>query len=155
VSSDIADKLLYIQCLGFQYDTSVMEMHLHADGIPMWTEDCPMACGHDRPIDDTPPANVDLDSTQPTDHIPMDGIEPSLIPTEVDDECIMHQLSRDQLRLLWHQQRLGHIHSRCVAKMHEAADGVPKVPIVTELDTCPVCAHAKLRKAARGQTSYH
>jgi hypothetical protein len=82
----------------------------------------------------------------------MDGTAPSLIPADVDDECIVHQLSRNQLRLLWHQ-RLGHIHSRCVAKMHEAADGVPKVPIVTELDTCPVCAHAKLRKAARGQTS--
>jgi hypothetical protein len=149
VSSDVADKLLYIQRLGFQYDTPIEDMHLHADGIPMWTADCPLACGHDRQIDDTPSSNVDLNSTQPIDNTPMDGITPSLIPADVEDECIVHQLSRNQLRLLWHH----HIHSRRVAKMHEAADGVSKVPIATELDTCPVCAYAKLHKAARGQTS--
>jgi hypothetical protein len=127
-------------------------MHLHANGIPMWTEDCLLACGHDRPIDDTPSADVDLDSTQPPDHIPLDGTEPSLIPSNANDECIMHQLSRDQLRLLWHHC-LGHIHSGRVTKMHEAADGIPKVSIATKLDTCPVCAHAKLPKATRVQTS--
>jgi hypothetical protein len=37
--------------------------------------------------------------------------------------------------------------------MHKHADGIPPVPIATELDTCPVCAHAKLRKAARGLES--
>ena len=37
--------------------------------------------------------------------------------------------------------------------MHEHADGVPKVPIATDLDTCPICVHAKLRKAARGKES--
>jgi hypothetical protein len=129
-------------------------MHLHVDGIPMWTEDCPVACGHAHPVDDTPPTDINIDSTRPTDNTPMDGIDPSSIPTDVDDECIVHQLSRDQLPLIWHQ-RLGHIHSRRVAKMHEAADGIPKVPIATELDTCPVCAHAKLCKAACGQTSSH
>jgi hypothetical protein len=141
VSLDVADKLLYIQRLGFQYDTPIEEMHQHADGIPMWTEDCPLACGHDQPIDDTPSIDVGLDSTEPTDNPPIDGTTPSLIPTDVNDECIVHQLLRNQLRLLWHQH-LGHIHSRRVAKMHEAADCVPKVPIATELDTCPVCAHA-------------
>jgi hypothetical protein len=65
----------------------------------------------------------------------------------------MHQLSRDQLRLLWHQC-LGHIHSCRISKMQEAANGIPKVPIATELDTCPVCAHAKLHKAAHGPTSF-
>jgi hypothetical protein len=53
---------------------------------------------------------------------------------------------------LWHQ-RLGHIHSRRVSKMHKHADGIFPVPIATELDTCPVCAHAKLRKAASGMES--
>jgi hypothetical protein len=40
-----------------------------------------------------------------------------------------------------------------VSKMHKHADDIPPVPIATELDTCPVCAHAKLRKAARGLES--
>jgi hypothetical protein len=37
--------------------------------------------------------------------------------------------------------------------MHKHADGIPPVPIATELDTCPVCAHAKLRKTAHGLES--
>ena len=37
--------------------------------------------------------------------------------------------------------------------MNDVADGIPKVPIATELETCPICAHAKLRKAARGKNS--
>jgi hypothetical protein len=53
VSSDFTNKLLYIQCLGFQYDSPIEEMYLHADGIPMWTEDCPLAYGHDQPLDVT------------------------------------------------------------------------------------------------------
>jgi hypothetical protein len=48
---------------------------------------------------------------QPPDHVPLDGTKLSLTRTDVDDDCIMHQLSRDQLRLLWHQ-RLGYIDAR-------------------------------------------
>lgn len=66
------------------------------------------------------------------------------------DTYVLHHFSHDQLRILWHQ-RLGHIHSRRIAKMHRHADGIPKVPIATELDTCPICAQAKLRKVARGK----
>jgi hypothetical protein len=48
---------------------------------------------------------------------------------------------------------LGHIHSRRQSKMHRYAIGVPDVPIATELDNCPVCAQAKLRKAAASKES--
>jgi hypothetical protein len=36
-SLDAIDKLLYIQCLGFQHDMPIEEMYQHADGILMWT----------------------------------------------------------------------------------------------------------------------
>jgi hypothetical protein len=52
---------------------------------------------------------------------------------------------------LWHQ-RLGHLHSRRVSDLHKYARGVPHVPIATELDSCPVCAGAKLRRAACSTT---
>jgi hypothetical protein len=61
--------------------------------------------------------------------------------------CTLSSLSRDQQRILWHQ-RLGHLHSRRVSDVHKYARGVPSVPITGELDKCPVCLHAKLRKAA-------
>jgi hypothetical protein len=90
---------------------------------------------------------------KPPDDQPMDGTEPPFMSLDVNDEYMVNQLSRDQLRLLW-LQHLGHIHSNCVARMHDAAD-IPKVPVATELDTCPVCAHTKLHKAACGKTSSH
>jgi hypothetical protein len=62
----------------------------------------------------------------------------------------LSHLSRDQQRILWHQ-RLGHLHSRRVSDVHKYARGVPSVPIAGELDKCPVCLHAKLRKAAAGK----
>jgi hypothetical protein len=35
--------------------------------------------------------------------------------------------------------------------MHRHADGVPKIAIASALHTCPICAQAKLREAARGK----
>ena len=57
-----------------------------------------------------------------------------------------HQLTRDQQRILWHQ-RLGHMHSRRISDLHKYSVGVPKLPIATELEKCPICLHAKLRHA--------
>ena len=37
--------------------------------------------------------------------------------------------------------------------MHKFAHGIPSVPLATNLDQCPICAQAKLHKAARGQSS--
>jgi hypothetical protein len=61
-------------------------------------------------------------------------------------------LTQDQLRVLWHQ-RLGHMHSRRVATAYKYAAGVPKVPIASDLEACPVCKQSKLHKAARGKAS--
>jgi GAG-pre-integrase domain len=58
-------------------------------------------------------------------------------------------LARDQLCLLWHQ-RLGHLNFRRTSDLHRTTDGVPKIPIVHDLDTCPICLAAKLKRAARG-----
>jgi hypothetical protein len=43
-------------------------------------------------------------------------------------------LTRDQLRILWHQ-RLGHLHSRRVSDLHRYAQGVPQVPIARHYRT--------------------
>ena len=155
VSDEVIEKLKYIQRLGFQSDTPIEEMHEHADGIPIWTDDCPLACGHEAPSDDyvesDPVAAVPIAMKPPTERIEL-GPDPTYEYLEPGDRYMVNHLSRDQLRILWHQ-RLGHLHSRRVANMKDAADGIPKVPIATELDTCPICAHAKLRKANRGKTS--
>ena len=58
----------------------------------------------------------------------------------------MHQLTRDQQRILWHQ-RLGHLHSRHVSDLHKYLVGIPQLPLATELDKCLVCLHAMLRHA--------
>jgi len=68
-----------------------------------------------------------------------------------EDSYMMAHVTRQQLRLLWHH-RLGHMHSRRVSDLHRYADGVPPdIPLADELDTCPIYAQAKLRKANRGQ----
>jgi hypothetical protein len=66
---------------------------------------------------------------------------PSLLP--------IRQITREQQRILWHQ-RLGHIHPRRIAQAHKYADGVPIIANATDLEKCPICARAKLHKAARG-----
>jgi hypothetical protein len=68
---------------------------------------------------------------------------PSLAPS------IVRQLTREQQRTLWHQ-RLGHIHSRRVSEAHKYATGIPVLSNASDLDKCPICARAKLHKAARG-----
>jgi len=80
------------------------------------------------------------------------------LPTRLDEHVhddpdhtyVIRHVTRDQQRLLWHV-RFAHMHSRRVAEMHRHAIGVPKVAMATDLDTCPVCAAAKIKKAARGK----
>ena len=62
-------------------------------------------------------------------------------------EYALQHVTRNQLCLKWHLC-FGHMHFDRVAKMHRYADGVLKIPIATDLDTCPVCAATKLRKAS-------
>ena len=58
------------------------------------------------------------------------------------------ELSRDQLRNLWHM-RLGHFHTRRCEDAHHHVDGIPKLPRSDVLHTCPMCARSKLHKADR------
>jgi len=68
---------------------------------------------------------------------------------------LIHHLSQEQLSHLWHQ-RLGHINRRQVSTMHKYAHGIPKLPLPSDLDNCPVCLASKLHQAARGtQDSRH
>ncbi|KAI2496066.1 retrotransposon [Fragilaria crotonensis] len=67
----------------------------------------------------------------------------------LDDEpqsYTVRSLSRAALRMLWHQ-RLGHLNFRRLSEMHRYVKGMPKFPLPTELEGCPVCLAAKMRKA--------
>jgi hypothetical protein len=153
MSSSIAEKMLLFQRFGSQFDVPLEDLHLHALGVPIFDPSCPSVCGHQCPDHaDVPPATAS-NSPSPTNES-VDNADSDASPAYMEhgEEYLLCHLTRDQLRILWHQ-RLGHIHSRRVSKMHKHADGIPPVPIATELDTCPVCAHAKLRKAARGLES--
>ena len=120
-NDSLASKLLYYQRLGYQADVSLESLHEFVDGVPNWNESLPPVCGHD-------PSSVTSD----------------------EEQIRVSQLSRDQLRLLWHQ-RLGHLHDRRLHDTHKSADGIPRLPVGgTALDRCPVCIQAKLRKDNRG-----
>ncbi|KAI2495082.1 hypothetical protein MHU86_19437 [Fragilaria crotonensis] len=58
-------------------------------------------------------------------------------------------LSRSALRMLWHQ-RLGHINFRRLSEMHRFVKGMPQFKIPSEIEGCPICLAAKLRKAPAG-----
>lgn len=132
---------------------SLEDLHLHALGVPVFDPDCPSVCGHSSPpTDDPPPDDASASSTAPDAPLDDPPVDDSPTYMEPGEEYVLCHLSRDQLHILWHQ-RFGHMHYRRVSKMHRHADGVPPIPIATELDTCPVCAHAKLRKAARSKES--
>jgi hypothetical protein len=64
----------------------------------------------------------------------------------------VHQLSRNHQRHLWHQ-RFGHINARRLVQAHQFAIGVPPLPKPGPLDSCAICAKAKLHKASRLQDS--
>jgi hypothetical protein len=153
MSSSIAEKMLLFQRFGSQFDVPLEDLHLHTLGVPIFDPSCPSVCGHQCPDHADFPPETASNSPSPTNES-VDNAHSDASPAYMEhgEEYVLCHLTRDQLRILWHQ-RLGHIHSRRVSKMHKHADGIPPVPIATELDTCPVCAHAKLRKAARGMES--
>ena len=62
---------------------------------------------------------------------------------------VVRSLSRSALRMLWHQ-RLGHINFRRLSEMHRFVKGMPQFKVPTELEGCPICLAAKLRKAPKG-----
>jgi hypothetical protein len=38
--------VLWFQCLGSQLDVSLEALHMHADGVPVWSTVTPLVCGH-------------------------------------------------------------------------------------------------------------
>jgi len=137
-TAGLYQKVLQLQRLGYQTDIDVDRLADYADGVPSWPPDTPHVCPHEPPF----ASSSDDPSASPP------NVTDLLLQPD-DRRYLIHHLTRDQQRILWHQ-RLGHIHSRRVSDTHRYATGVPAVPIATELDKCPVCAHAKLQKAARG-----
>jgi hypothetical protein len=80
---------------------------------------------------------------------------PTTIPNASETTTLpfpIRQITREQQRILWHQ-RLGHIHPRQISNAHKNADGIPVIANATELDKCPICARAKLHRAARGTSN--
>jgi hypothetical protein len=58
---------------------------------------------------------------------------------------LVHSLSRQALRMLWHQ-RLGHLNFRRLSTMHRFVKGMPAFKRPNALEECPICLAAKLRK---------
>jgi hypothetical protein len=87
----------------------------------------------------------------PTEHIsPPPSTLHSVLPLSKSSfaPCFVQQLTRDHQRHLWHQ-RFGHINARRLVQAHQFAIGVPKISKPGPLDSCPICAKAKLHKASR------
>jgi hypothetical protein len=110
------------------------------------TERCPCVRSTDVGDDRETPSAAAGDDHSPS--LPsVSGRSAPPVTIDTPPSYTLSYLSRDQQRILWHH-RLGHLHSRRVSDVHKYAQGVPSVPIAGELDKCPVCLHAKLRKAA-------
>jgi GAG-pre-integrase domain len=80
--------------------------------------------------------------------LPCDTSSDMATPDPPPSYSISH-LTRDQLRILWHQ-RLGHLHNRGTKLLSKTAIGVPDLATDDDLHKCPVCMAAKLRKANKG-----
>ena len=77
-------------------------------------------------------------------------IAPTILPENaLFTDFIMRSLSRPALRMLWHQ-RLGHLNFRRLSTMHRFVKGMPAFTLPNELEACPVCLAAKLRKQPAG-----
>ena len=125
-----------------QHDVSLDDLHCHALGVPVWAPEPPPS-----PVSSPPPASCSCSPPSTSSSATPSVTE--LLHARDDRLFYVNHLTRDQLRILWHQ-RLGHLHSRRVSDLHRFAKGIPNVPIATELDKCPICLAAKLSKAARG-----
>ena len=78
--------------------------------------------------------------------------EPLDTPGETREDYGIRSLTRSALRMLWHQ-RLGHLNFRRLSEMHRFIKGVPQFKIPTEIEDCPICLAAKLRKAPAGRAT--
>jgi hypothetical protein len=101
-----------------------------------------------------PPADV-ATTDDPSDSIAQrpvildaDDNFPEFSPSSLETYTV-RSLSRSALHMLWHQ-RLGHINFRRLSEMHRFVKGMPQFQIPTELEGCPICLAAKLRKAPKG-----
>ena len=81
--------------------------------------------------------------------LPALPLTPSATDLPSSAAYLVRALSRSALRMLWHQ-RLGHINFRRLSEMHRFVKGMPHFQIPTELEGCPICLAAKLRKAPAG-----
>lgn len=149
----LAEKLLHFQRLGYQPDVSIDQLREAADGVPHWPVDSPHLCpgSTDASFDSPDSPSVSSPLTTASVSSPSLSVAAQLFAPD-DRQYVIRHLTRDQQRILWHT-RLAHMHARRISDLHRSVDGVPKVPLATELDTCPVCASAKLRKANRTSTN--
>jgi hypothetical protein len=157
---DLRHKVLHYQRMGFQADVSIDTLYDTTTvdtGIFPGIFDDVAACGECDPaaacscvVPPNPPVCVcptpKRDSTLPP-AVDSPAVRKISFDVSTPPTYTLSHLSRDQQRILWHQ-RLGHLHSRRVSEAHKFARGIPPVPIAGDLDKCPVCLHAKLRKAA-------
>jgi hypothetical protein len=58
---------------------------------------------------------------------------------------VISHLTRDQLRIFWHQHPC-HLHNRRMKLVSRVATGVPDLATNEELHKCPICMATKLRK---------
>ncbi len=82
-------------------------------------------------------------SLETDDHLP------EFSPAAFPETHVVRSHSRSALQMLWHQ-RLGHLNFRRLLEMHRSVKGMPKFTLSTELEGCPICLAAKLRKAPKG-----
>ena len=107
--------------------------------------------------DGTPPPLIKRDvipATSESDEFTLD-IVPTPHEGDIDQdsdpipEYLVRSLSRPALRMLWHQ-RLGHLNFRRLSTMHRFVKGMPEFKLPNELESCPICLAAKLRKQPAG-----
>jgi Reverse transcriptase (RNA-dependent DNA polymerase) len=132
------DFVRQVQRCGYQHDVDYHALPIACDGVSVFpTPSCPNCSGLSSTSQVTLPTSNLSGSTMP---------DCALVPN-IFQVC---HLGRDQLRLLWHQ-RLGHLNFRRTSDLHRTATGVPKIANADDLDNCPICLAAKLKRAARGQ----
>ena len=96
------------------------------------------------PMDDgDPPSSTARHMASTSNEIDID-VDPNPFP-----EYLVRSLSRPALRMLWHQ-RLGHLNFRRLSTMHRFVKGMPEFKLPNELESCPICLAAKLRKQPAG-----
>ena len=107
----------------------------------------------DSAISPLNPLSVD-DSDSPSSTVQNTASNSNEIDIDVDpnplpEEYLVRSLSRSALRMLWHQ-RLGHLNFCRLSTMHCFVKGMPEFKLPNELESCPICLAAKLRKQPAG-----